>query len=268
VLTGAQLSEAIARARGAWPGVDLPDAAFAAALAARLPHEGLVDVATLQLADLYLAEACVQRDPSACAAFSELVERAIAKPVGAIVGSAAGVEDIRQQVCQRLLVPIDGSPRIANYNGTVKLATWVRVIATRIAIDERRRRAKDRQLEDTLVESLEADAAHPELQELKVKYRDRFKAAITAAVTALSERDRSILRFTVEHGLTADEVGRIYNVHRVTVARWLRRIRDVLTERMVQELAVEPAELASMWRLLRSQVSLSVVRLLAGFDPT
>src|SRR6185295_9105601 len=94
------------------------------------------------------------------------------------------------------------------------------------------------------------------------KYRLRFKAAIEAALAGLSERDRGVLRFTVEQGLTAHQVGRLYGVHRVTVARWIRSIRDTLVTAIVAHLGVERSEVDSMLRLFRSQMSLSVQRLL------
>jgi RNA polymerase sigma-70 factor (ECF subfamily) len=267
--TSDAFAAALATARLAWPTVELSAEAFARALAQRArtrhpssPDEIAAALVRIHAADVYLVEACVRGDSRACVAFTEVVRRVIAGPVGAILGTSLAIDDVRQLVCQRLLVTVDGALRIASYTGEVSLAAWVRVIATRIAIDERRKRSGERPLEDTLVESLQADCVSPELGELKSKYSDRFKAAVEAAVTTLSERDRSVLRFTIEHGLTADEIGRIFDVHRVTIARWLRRIRDALSAQILQALGVSPEELASMLGLIKGQISLSIERLL------
>jgi RNA polymerase sigma-70 factor (ECF subfamily) len=267
--TSEAFATALANARGTWPTVGLSADAFASALAQRMhirpsssPDAIASALVRLHAADVYLVEACVRGDPRACAAFSELVGRVIAGPVGAILGTSMAIDDVRQVVCQRLLVTTGGAPRIASYNGDVGLAAWVRVIGTRIAIDERRKRSSDRPLEDTLVEDLQAEGVSPELGELRSKYRDRFKAAVETAVATLSERDRSVLRFTIEHGLTADEIGRIFDVHRVTIARWLRRIRDALSAKILHALGVSSEELASMLGLIKGQISLSIERLL------
>jgi RNA polymerase sigma-70 factor (ECF subfamily) len=271
VMTSHGWSAALAEARLVWPQIELADDDFARAIAARIPQERAASrsqldeaISRLHTADLYLADACARGDPIACTAFAELVGTMIARPVGAIVGTQSAIDDVRQIVCQRLLVAADGAPRIAGYDGTVRLGAWIRVIATRIAIDERRRQGRDRPLEDALVENLRAEDISPEIGHLKAKYGTQFKAAVEGAVRSLSHRDRGILRFTIEHNLTADEIGRIYDVHRVTVARWLRRIRDALSAQILRELGVEPAEVASMLRLIRSQISLSIERLLTS----
>jgi RNA polymerase sigma-70 factor (ECF subfamily) len=248
----------LAAARRAWPEITVSDDVFAAAVRAQgASHQ-------LHAADLYLALACLHDDARAIRAFDALVAAAIERPVRRILGDSADVDDIRQRVCERLLVPgDDGTPRLANYNATVGLAGYVRVVAARMAIDEHRKRARLRPLEDTLVAALES-FADPRLAELKSRYVERFKAAVAGAIAKLSDRDRGVLRLTVEHDLTAADVGRIYHVHRVTVARWLKGIRDQLTRDILESLGVQPRELASMLGLIRSQLSLSINRLLGG----
>jgi RNA polymerase sigma-70 factor (ECF subfamily) len=260
------LARALDEIRRAWPGIELVPARLAEAIATRLTAKTSEEVFEalehLRIADVFLADACAHGDARACAAFLDIVDGAIAGPVGAITRRAAEVDDVRQVVCERLLVAADGAPRIARYSGEISLRAWVRVIATRIAIDHARRQARNRPLEDALLTDLLADHVAPDLAELKAKYRLRFKAAVEAALLALSERDRGVLRFTIEHGLTADQVGRLYSVHRVTVARWIRSIRESLVTAIIAHLGVERSDLDSMLRLIRSQVSLSVQRLL------
>lgn len=256
------LAQALDEIQQRWPGVELVPARLADAIAARLGARPPADaVARLHIADVFLADACAHGDARACAAFLDLVGGAIERPVAAIT-RAADVEDVRQTVCERLLVAADGPPRIARYTGEISLRSWVRVIATRIAIDHARRQVRDQPLEEAMLAELLADGVAPDLAELKARYRQQFKAAVEAALAGLSDRDRGVLRFTIEHGLTADQVGQLYGVHRVTIARWIRSIRDALTTAIVAHLGVERSELDSMLRLIRSQMSLSVQRLL------
>jgi RNA polymerase sigma-70 factor (ECF subfamily) len=65
-------------------------------------------------------------------------------------------------------------------------------------------------------------------------------------------------------GLTIDDIGAIYRVHRATAARWLVGIRDKLVEqtrgRLAAKLGVDTEEAASIVRLVQSQLDVSVIR--------
>jgi RNA polymerase sigma-70 factor (ECF subfamily) len=64
----------------------------------------------------------------------------------------------------------------------------------------------------------------------------------------------------------ADQVAQIYNVHRVTVARWLSKTRRTLLQAIRRALRSEhqlsDKEIQSIVRLVETQVSLSMERLL------
>jgi DNA-directed RNA polymerase specialized sigma24 family protein len=168
-------------ARRTWPQIAVPDEVFVVAVSAREASH------RLHGADLYLALGCLRRDAYAIAAFDALVAAAIEHPVRAILGSAADIDDIRQRVCERLLVAGDRvTPGLANYNPSVGLAGYVRVVAARMAIDERRQRARLFPLEDTLVDAL-GSYPDPRLAELKSRYVEQFKAAVEGAIAKLRD---------------------------------------------------------------------------------
>src|SRR5262249_46581288 len=125
-------------------------------------------------------------------------------------------------------------------------------------------------IEDDLLEA-PGFADDPELGELKAKYRDQLAAAFRASLATLQPRDRSLLRYQVMDGLTIDEIGAIYKVHRATAARWLAPIRTELVDgtlaKLSAELGVGRASAASIVRLVQSQLELSVVRHLGEPKP-
>ena len=70
----------------------------------------------------------------------------------------------------------------------------------------------------------------PELAYLKERYRDAFTDALSAAVSALSDRDRTLLRLYHVDGLSLEAMAALYRVHLSTVSRWLTCARENVAE--------------------------------------
>ena len=125
-------------------------------------------------------------------------------------------------------------------------------------------RAQNRacELEDELAAADYSD--DPMLAELKARYRSELADAFRAALAELVPRDRTLLRYQMIDGLSIDEIGTIYRVHRATAARWLVGIRDKLVDntrgRLAAKLGVDTQEAASIVRLVQSQLDVSVIR--------
>jgi RNA polymerase sigma-70 factor (ECF subfamily) len=62
----------------------------------------------------------------------------------------------------------------------------------------------------------------------------------------------------------------LYRVHRATVARWIAKARDTLVERtrdvLVHRLDAGPAEIASLLRLIRSELDASLRTMTRAID--
>ncbi len=93
-----------------------------------------------------------------------------------------------------------------------------------------------------------------------------FRAALAEAITKLSSEDRNVLRLSLIHGLSIDEVGRIYQIHRSTAARRLARLKDAIAQdtRMYlrAQLGADKKELQSLFRLVQTGLDKSFIRLL------
>jgi len=102
------------------------------------------------------------------------------------------------------------------------------------------------------------------LAELKARYRSELADAFRTSLAELAPRDRTLLRYQMIDGLSIDEIGAIYRVHRATAARWLVGIRDHLVAdtrgRLAAKLGVDTEEAASIVRLVQSQLDVSVIR--------
>ncbi len=269
---GEALCRAVDRGRAAWPGLALDETWLAAALGARLGDPAL-DAARLDAApadDLALAAACGDGLPGAAVAF----EAALGADLEAIVGRTIAAPQLREEAAQRvrqhLLVAAPGArPRIAGYLGRAPLRAYVRVIATRIAIDVLRGERGDRHIaDDGAAAALPDPGVDLELGLLQRRYGAPVRAAIAAGTAALAARERTLLRYHLVDGLSIDKLAVIYDVHRATVARQLERARVELLQHVKRELASHVGasgdELISIVRMVRSQLDLSVRELLAS----
>jgi RNA polymerase sigma-70 factor, ECF subfamily len=251
-------SEALEAGRAAWPDVDVDADAFAEYLAQR----GATDLATLAVADLYLACACTRGDAKALAICDDVLRREA--EVAADAGRFhASVRDEALQIVRAAAF----APRVAktaaihDYAGRGSLRGWFRVMLSRELVRIARAQNRAVELEDELAA---ADHDDPLLAELKARYRTELADAFRASLGELEARDRTLLRYQLVDGLTIDEIGDIYRVHRATAARWLVAIRDRLVEmtraRLAAKLGVDTQEAASIVRLVQSQLDVSVIK--------
>jgi RNA polymerase sigma-70 factor (ECF subfamily) len=224
-------------------------------------------VDALVLDDLYLAFACSRREPAALIRLQEHLVSEVRAALAKLRVPADREDDFRQQLWEKLLVSAGGRPRVLDFSGRGKLRHWVRVAAVRLILDELRASPPGREVlaQDELlgVASPEND---PEIQLLKLQYGHEFRAAFEAAIHGLGPEDRNVLRSYYSAGLTIDEIGAAFGIHRATAARRVARARSALlaaTRRELGErLRLSTAALKSVMRLIQSQLHASVRRLL------
>lgn len=263
-----RLARVLDAARGSWPGVELDGARFVGHLARLLAGEASVeDVEKLSLSDVYLARAAADGLPAALKAFEARFLPEVDAAVARLKLPPMGLDEVRQLLRQRMLVGSAEAPaRLAAYPGTGPLSGWVRAAALWLALDWQRQRSGQAQADDGDLSVLMAPGDDPELAYLKTTYRAEFNASFTAALAALEPRQRNFLRLKYLDGLSIDQLGALYGVHRSTAARWvvgaqeslLQETRRLLTER----LKLTRSQLDSVLRLISSQLDVSLSRLL------
>jgi len=227
-------------------------------------------LARLNAPDLYLALALAAKDERALEIADAELMPAARQSIGRIDASSSFVDEVSQRVRERLLVG-DGviPPAIAQYRGTGPLARWVRVIASRMALDLKR---ADSRLDDEGDDALAQMPApsDPELEDIWRTCAEEYKAALAEAFASLSKRERNLLRQRYLDDLNIDTLGRIYRVSPSTTFRWLRQIEERLASAtriaLMAKLAISESQVHSMERLVASQLQLSLPRMLRGGD--
>jgi RNA polymerase sigma-70 factor (ECF subfamily) len=269
---GATLSAAVgdivARARARWPHIAIDVERFADWIGARAGavEDPVRALAALHGVDLYLARACSLGVPAALEAFEREVLVHVPDFIARVDGAAALVDEVKQRLRTRLFVG-DGvrARRIDDYSGRGALGAWIRVAAVRTAIDVLREGGRERPRDDA-ADLARAQAPSADVELLRARYQGAYEAAIRAALQELDRKQRNLLRLHFVDGMSVDGIGTAYGVHRATAARWLAQARSDLcarTERILgAELGLSRDELLSLAAVVRSQLHVSVARLL------
>lgn len=222
------LVAAIARARAAWPSIEVDDETFAVFLDERSLDRG---IDAIHAEDLFLACGCLHGDQAAVDAFERTIIRALPQVIGRIDGSPEFVADVLAEVRVKLVVGQTGKPAaLTRYVGYGPLRSFAMVVAMREATDRKRNAGKE-VLADELLLAMPFGGASPETVQLREQLRGPFGKAFKAALTELSARERNILRLHFAEGVTADAIGKVYRVHRSTIHRWI----DAARERVIAE---------------------------------
>jgi RNA polymerase sigma-70 factor (ECF subfamily) len=254
-------------ARAAFPAIRVSDDRYFRFVGERLATTGVLDEGLLDryAADLFLACACSDGDPTAIAMLEDLY---FGSEVDAPCRRSGLVspEEMRQRVRTKLFVGPE--PRIASYAGRSSLRAWLRAVIGRLVIDASRERPRDLPSADGDFSGVVAAGEDADLRLARQTYHEALEAAFVLAAERLSSRDKNVLRYALAEGLSIDQIGAIYGVHRVTAHRWLQQARGTFAEQiravMMERLRMSPSEYGSMVRLVMSQFDVTIARVLGG----
>ncbi|WP_394825519.1 sigma-70 family RNA polymerase sigma factor [Pendulispora albinea] len=279
-----RLRDMVAAGRAAWPTVVLEERAFVRYVAERLARTDSIlgALESLHASDLYLACGCVKGNEAALAAFDGAMRKVAEVALRRMWGtgpraasphehSPSHADDALQALSTRLLVPVgDAPPRIAEYSGRGDLRGWFRVAITREALSAARATKREVGLDERSMAMTPCTQADPELSHLRRRFASEFSAAFAEAARSLESAERNLLRHHYLDGLSIDEIGAIYRIHRVTAARRLNRAREALvlaTRRLLAErLNATPSELQSAMRALDGVVDITLRNALCPTD--
>jgi RNA polymerase sigma-70 factor (ECF subfamily) len=258
------------RAVAAWPGVKFDENRFIEHLGDRIAPDAPADILErLYTDDIYLAAACSTGDAAALAACERAFTADIEHALAAVRLPASMRDEVWSRLRARVFVATpDAPPAIAAFTGRGSLKKWLRVAATRLALNEMR----DHQRESPLSERDLPEAADDlQLGHLKRTYQHAFKQAFSEAIADLTAEQRTLLRMHLLDKLSIDDLARLHRVHRTSTARWLREAREVLAngtrQRLHASLGVKDDDLDSIMNVVRSRLDLSLSRLFAAENP-
>jgi len=258
--------EAVQRA---WPTIALPLETFVAHAAAQNASE---PSAVAHLDELFLTCACGAGNERALAILEERYLIPARSSLQRVDPRPEFIDDVMQELRTKMLIGDD--PRILRYAGRGPLLAWLRVAATRTAIDLLRAdKTAPAESATTRIDDLPQADLGPEVQLLREAYRDLFNEALAATMRELSVEDRQLLRRHLVDHLTLEEIARPYRLHPASVARRLAGLREEIAESVRRRLAAGhlaqggSTSLESVAAAIRSEVHLSMTALLASTAP-
>jgi RNA polymerase sigma-70 factor, ECF subfamily len=262
----AALESAVAEVTAQFPDLPIDEERLVGHLARHAHGDDAIEaLKVIRMPELALALACADGQPAALA----ILERDYMGSALAGLAQLRLDEAQRDEVIQALRAKLFGGdvePGISKFAATGSLAGWLRTAATRIALN-RRRGAKRRQAREEVwfAEQLLVDT-DPELEFLKERYRVELEEAMTLAFERLAGDQRELLRRYIVQGASLQDLADAHSVDPSTISRWLSRIRSKLAEdarrHFAQACALEPSECESLVRLVKSDMHVSVLRLL------
>lgn len=205
---------------------------------------------SLQLEDLALASACNEGKESAWEFFIVQFRRDLRSAAGAMLRSSGRPDDARAaELADSLYSELYGvrsgeavqrKSLFEYFHGRSKLSTWLRALLAQKQVDLFRTSSRTVSLESEmegqparqLAERAEFLPADPARQ----IYLVRVEKALSAALAALTPRERLILACYYVDRHTLAEIGRMLRQHESTVLRQLERIRLALRENVMQSL--------------------------------
>ncbi|MEM1033560.1 MAG: hypothetical protein AAGN82_24710, partial [Myxococcota bacterium] len=115
----------VRRARATWPQIAVAPTVYEAFVRARL--EGSAAPSDEVAGDLLLCCGCLEGDPAALRGFDDQLETWVPAFVAKLGLDAAQIDEVRQRLRHRLLVPNDaGHRKLADYRGLGRLPSWLR----------------------------------------------------------------------------------------------------------------------------------------------
>lgn len=264
------LEQILAEARAAWPAIPLEPERFLPYLAQRLdPTQApLPALRALHAPDLLLACGCALGLPEAISAFERELTALLPQALSTLQPTPAFTDEVGQLLRGRLLLSeADAAPRITEYSGRGSLRGFLRIAALRTGRDLLRRQSARRGAEQAAAqEPPPLTSSAPEDQLLRDRYQQGFQAALAEALAALPAPQRELLQLHFLQGEKLESIGARLGVNKSTVSRRIAAACDAVMAaaqaRMQAQLGINPAEFESLAGVLRSQLHISLSRVL------
>jgi RNA polymerase sigma-70 factor (ECF subfamily) len=167
---------------------------------------------------------CRAQDAAAYREFVVRHERMVFALLSRMLGRGSEVEDLAQETFVRAYRAFPSF----DPDGAAKVSTWLLTIATRLALDSRKRRRLDvRSMDDSSTDVAEqaassASATTPD----KALERRELGEALERAASALPDDQRAALLLATVHGFSIEEIAEALDAPASTVKTKLFRARE------------------------------------------
>lgn len=202
-------------------------------------HPELCRLEGERLADLTLATACLAGDSAALAAFFGRFEAEI-RAIGKRSLSDEDVDDFTQTLLARLLVATEQAPaRLSHFSGRGSLAGFVRMSASRFAIDILRQQSGTLAAPDDVAGLLLAEDG-PERGLLDAETKLAVTQALGEVLGELRPVERRALRMRYLLGFSLARTARALDMHEQSVSRMVSRCRRAIRAHVHHRIAATP----------------------------
>ena len=218
------------------------------------PNVGEIEayLKSLHLEDLALACACGEGEEKAWEYFVAQFRQDLRHAATAILRGSGQVSEGRaEELADSLYGELYGvrsneagkrKSLFEYFHGRSKLSTWLRAVLAQKHVDLLRTSGKTVSLEDEKEsESLRDPAMQTEFETPdpdREIYLGRVARCLSAALAALTPRERLILACYYVDRLTLAQIGRLVREHESTISRQLERTRRALHENVAQSLRI------------------------------
>lgn len=197
-------------------------------------------VRALHTTDLYLALACARGSEAAWDRFTLMYGGYLQATANFVTAPSTTATEIADNVLVDLFLPgPSGRSRIGSYEGRSSLATWLRVVVTHHAANERERLRNsigDPQVPD-VADELATSRMDASLR--ACRYGKMIRDALRSSCDCLTERERLILLLRYDEGLQFGQIARIFGVHQSTITRQMERSCKRLREAVIATLSTK-----------------------------
>lgn len=171
--------------------------------------------------DADIVRNCSAGNPVAIQVFVQHHQRLVLAFLARLLGAGAPIEDIAQEVFVRALRAL---PRF-DLQGRARVSTWLLTIASRLALDEKRR-APQRSMTTELADAAPFVGDSPEGH----RQRSELSRALMRAVAQLSHEQREAFILAEVQGLSMEELATVTGVAVGTAKARLSRAKEKLRE--------------------------------------
>lgn len=215
-------------------------------------------LADRHVGDLLLVFALLANVARAVAIFDGILGQ-VAVGVHHRVHTGLARDELLQEFRVHLLVDRPGArARVREYGGRGPIEHWVRVAATRRALNLCRGAVRELPFEEAFFRS-QPDFADLEAQWVDGRYAQPVRDAVRRGMAGLGPRDQALLWFALVDGQPAEQIAKIYAVHRTTASRWIVRAASDLRAAVEAELCVDEglraSELSSIVRTVLARAA-------------
>lgn len=196
-------------------------------------------IKSLHTNDLYLSVACACHRTEAWDRFTAIYHSYIHNLAFSTLLVDDAASDLAASVLADMFLPDRyGHSGIRAYEGRSSLATWLRVIISHRALNERMRKCNNLDSIDMFPEKADEMGVHVLHNSLRAhRYEQVIKNSFESACNELTDRDRLILLFRFEQDLNLSQIARFFDVHPTTITRQLERVQRKIRDDVISILA-------------------------------